>query len=375
MLKVLEGENFLLNHISEQDVKFNVFLGFDGFIDKILKPIKIKSGSNIVPFGTIKEFSGYLGEKSGKSCSIDLETLQEKIGGNMPIAANALGNLGCQAICVGAMGFPEINPIFRSMSNNCLMNSVSEPGYCNSLEFEDGKLMLATATHIDRLDYKKLISRISEEALVEYFNDCDAAAFLNWGELIRSNDIWENILRYIIPKCTFCKKKIMLVDFSDFSKRKKAEVIKMLALLKGYSNYFDITVSLNENELSLFFDKLNLGECGGILKHKIIALSKWFACKHFVVHLLDSSKYVKDGSVYSIEKEVIQEPKIITGGGDNFNAGLLFGLLLGLQLEDAIRVGAGLSCLYVRDAKTVSFQKLMDYAFHSQIPRSKLLNI
>lgn len=65
----------MLDNIREQDVKFNVFLGFDGFIDKILKPIKIKSGSSMIPFRTMKEFSGYLGEKSGKSCSIDLETL------------------------------------------------------------------------------------------------------------------------------------------------------------------------------------------------------------------------------------------------------------------------------------------------------------
>lgn len=354
---------FILGDINEQDINFNVFLGFDGFIDKILKPIKIKSEKSTVSFRTMEEFSAYLKEKSGKSCSIDMETLQEKIGGNMPIAANALGNLGCKTVCVGALGFPEIVPMFRNMSSNCKLVSVSNPGYCSSLEFDDGKLMLATNTYIDQLDYDMLIGRVTKEAMIKYLDHCDAVAFLNWGELIHSNDIWGNILKDILPECTFKEKKVMLVDFSDFSKRKSREITKMLQLMEDYSKYFDITVSLNENELELFFDKLDLDVAGNTLEDKVIALSKQFICKNFVVHLLNFSQYVKEGNVYTVEKEVIKDPKVITGGGDNFNAGLLFGLLLGLEMEDAIRVGAGLSCLYVRDGKKVTFQKLADYNF------------
>lgn len=281
----------------------------------------------------------------------------------MPIVANALANLGCRTVCVGAMGFPEITPEFRDLNPNCILHSVSEPGFCSSLEFEDGKLMLATNTYLDRLDYDVLISRIPEETLIQCFDQCDAAAFLNWGELIHSNDIWGKILHNIIPKCTFSKKKNMLVDFSDFSKRQREEVLQMLELLAGYSQYFDIIISLNENEFTLFFEKLNLDNHQGIFDENIIALSKWFACKYFVVHLLESSKYVEDGRVQTIKKEVIKEPKIITGGGDNFNAGLLLGLLMGVNVDDSIRMGSGLSCLYVGDGKEISFEKLADYMF------------
>ena len=355
----------MLKELHGQNKQFNVLLGFDGFVDKILKPIQMKCNESAGEFQTMKDFAEYISAKSGMSCSIDLETMQEKIGGNMPIAANALGNLGCHTVCVGAMGYPEINPIFKNMNSNCELVSVSNPGYCNSLEFGDGKLMLATNTDIDQLDYAKLVAGISKEKLIKYFEECDATAFLNWGELIHSNDIWENILKDIIPKCKFSAKKKMLIDFSDFSKRRSSEVKHMLSMLEEYSKYFDIVVSINENELSQFMDKLQIGS--ELSEENVIGLSKYFTCEHFVVHLLQSSWYVSEGEVHVIEKEVIKKPKIITGGGDNFNAGLLFGLLIGLDIESAIKLGAGVSCLYVRDAKEVSFEKLVNYISNSEI--------
>lgn len=349
------------NNIEINDTHFNVFIGFDGFVDRILKPIRTKTKTMVVPFQTMQEFASYIGDKGGKSCSIDLETIEEKIGGNMPIAANALGNLGCQVICVGALGYPQIQPIFKQMSSNCSLISVSDPGYCDSLEFEDGKLMLASNTSIDRLNYEQIVSMIGEAELIDYINQCDAAAFLNWGEMIHSNDIWEKFLEHIIPNCTFSEKKNMLIDFSDFSKRENSEVKKMIELVNRYSDYFDITISLNENELDLFIDKLDLGETDDPLEEKIRAASSKIKCKNFVVHLLESSCYMQDDQIYTVRKEVINNPKIITGGGDNFNAGLLYGLLLDFDINQAIKVGSGLSCLYVKDGQNVNLSNLKRY--------------
>ena len=351
----------MLGKRKENDRTFHVFLGFDGFVDRILKPIRIKTNTRKVPFQTMREFSSYIGEKGGKSCSIDLEAIAEKIGGNMPIAANALGNLGCQVTCIGALGYPEINPIFKKMSSNCKLMSVSEPGYCDSLEFEDGKLMLANNTSIDRLGYEQIVSVIGENRLIEYVNGCDAAAFLNWGEMIHSNDIWESFLEHIIPSCSFPKKKIMMIDFSDFSKRETSEVEKMAELVNRYAEYFDITISLNENEIDLLVDKLGFNEADAPLENKIKAVSQKVNCKNLVVHLLESSCYIQGNEVHTVRKEVIDHPKIITGGGDNFNAGLLYGLLLELDIRQAIKVGSGLSCLYVKDGQGVGLSKLEQY--------------
>lgn len=351
----------ILDLIKEKNINFNILLGFDGFVDKILKPIKTKTRENSVPFETILEFSNFIITKSGKSCSIDLEFVQEKLGGNMPILANALAYLGCSTTCIGAMGFPDMHPVFKNMNAKCDLISVSNPGFCEALEFQDGKIMLATNNDIDYLDYGKISSVVDELNLIKYFENCDAYAFLNWGELIYSNDILENILENILPKCNFNKKKIMVVDFSDFSKRDNNEVIHMIQLLNQYAEYFDITISVNKNELDLLLEKLSIKHTDDATNTEILNLASQFKCKNFVIHLLESTKFVKNNSVVTIEKEVIKDPKIITGGGDNFNTGLLFGLLLGLHIDEAITIAGAVSCLYVRDAENVSLDKLTKF--------------
>lgn len=351
----------ILDWAKEKDVDFKVLLGFDGFVDKILKPIKSKTRENSIPFETMLEFSDYVKTKAGKSCSIDLEMVQEKLGGNMPIIANALSNLGCDTTCIGAMGVPEIHPAFRKMNEKCHLISVSHPGYCEALEFEDGKLMLATNFDIDALNYDKILKAVGETNLIQYFTECDAYAFLNWGELICSNDILANLMKNILPKCNFMSRKIMFIDFSDFSKRKDSEVSEMVKLLNQYAEYFNITISVNQNELDLLIEKLHIKKTEHTSDDEILELYEKFRCENFVIHLLENTKYVENNSVKTIEKEVIKDPKIITGGGDNFNAGLLFGLLLGHNIEEAIVIAGAVSCLYVREAENVSLDQLKNY--------------
>lgn len=344
--------------IKQKDVDFNILLGFDGFVDRILRPMRTKTRKSAVPFETMLEFSDWIKLKSGKSCSIDLELVQEKLGGNMPIVANALSNLGCNTTCIGALGFPDIHPVFKKMSEKCHLISVSNPGYCEALEFKDGKIMLATNYDIDFLDYHKMLSIVGEANLIKYFECCDAFVFLNWGELLYSNDLLESIIKNILPKCCFNKKKIMVVDFSDFSRRECSEVVCMVQLLNQYAAYFDITISVNQNELDLLLEKLAIEQTESGDDDAILKLAGMFRCSNFVIHLLECTRFVHNHSVQTIEKHVIKDPKIITGGGDNFNTGLLFGLLLGYKIEDAIQIAGALSCLYVRDAENIDLNKL-----------------
>lgn len=343
----------------EDELDFKVLVGFDGFVDSILKPIKVKNQTYYQPFKTIEEFSDYLKEKKGKSCSIEMELQDEKIGGNMPIVSNALGCLGCSPICIGAFGLPNIHHVFKNISDKCKLISVSNPGYCNALEFEDGKLMLAVNTDIDDLDYTKIVMHIGEETLVQYFDECDAVALLNWGEVIKSNSIWENILHRIVPKCSFDKRKIMFIDFSDFSKRSNDDIYKMLEILNEFSKFFDITVSLNENELDLFWKFIGFSDYNNSLEEKALILKKKIPCKNFVIHLLEKACYFEDGVFCEIEKEVVKNPKVITGGGDNFNAGLLFGLLSEMSLKDAVNFGNKLSCLYVKNGRGIKLEEIL----------------
>lgn len=316
-----------------------VFLGFDGFVDRILRPIKSRAGDITTPFLEMGEFGQYLKGQDGRSCSVELELLEKRMGGNMPNVAKALGELGFGTVCVGAMGYPEVLPEFSAMPEHCRLLSVADPGYCDSLEFGDGKVMLAINAAINTLDYEKIIEIVPEEDLVKALSECDGAAFLNWGEMPNSNDIWANIAGRILPRCSFPAKKTMLIDFSDFSGRNTAEVCAMLDIFKSLQTYFNITVSLNDNELHLILAKTGKSRGGEIEDEDILAVSRLFFESNVVVHYRDRARYTADGRVHTVPKEVLENPKLITGGGDNFNAGLLAGLLTGEDLGRAVRLG------------------------------------
>ena len=94
--------------------------GFDGFIDTIVRVIKEKQDHKpSTLFSTIKEFGNYIVEKQGASLSLEIEERSSKLGGNMPIMANALGRLGIAVNCIGALGYPQIHPVFKQLSSNC----------------------------------------------------------------------------------------------------------------------------------------------------------------------------------------------------------------------------------------------------------------
>src|ERR1044072_8795702 len=81
-----------------------VTAGFDGFVDTIVKIIKEKkSGEDPSFFKNIRQFGKYITDKDG-SFSLEIEELSSRIGGNMPIMANAMAHLGATVNCVGALG-------------------------------------------------------------------------------------------------------------------------------------------------------------------------------------------------------------------------------------------------------------------------------
>ena len=84
---------------------FTAAAGFDAVTDQVSRVIRgVRPDGTKEYFRSIAEFAEYLSEKSGLSASLELETVCEKIGGNMAIYANALGCLGVRVRCAGSFG-------------------------------------------------------------------------------------------------------------------------------------------------------------------------------------------------------------------------------------------------------------------------------
>ncbi|HBF35758.1 MAG TPA: hypothetical protein DDW50_00370 [Firmicutes bacterium] len=146
-------------------------IGFDGFIDSIIRVVKQKTpDKKLRYFDTIEEFGSFLISQSGQSCSIELKEHLCKMGGNMPIFSNALGSLGISVTCIGALGYPQVHPLFEPMKkNHCTLYTVSDPGLTSALEFDDGKVMLIRIEALDNLTWEWIQNVVGLRSIGELF--------------------------------------------------------------------------------------------------------------------------------------------------------------------------------------------------------------
>ncbi len=82
MEHVLDRVLMYLKDADQKESTFRAFVGFDGFVDTLVRPVKISGGKDqMIFFDTIEEFGAYLESKAGKSCSIELDKITQKMGG------------------------------------------------------------------------------------------------------------------------------------------------------------------------------------------------------------------------------------------------------------------------------------------------------
>src|SRR4051812_43106303 len=96
----------------------SALVGFDGFVDTIVSPVGLRrgQGENFTPITTITEFGQRILGAAGKSTNIEFYPLMDKLGGNGPIMANALLAAGTRVTYVGALGQPQVHPVFAEMA-------------------------------------------------------------------------------------------------------------------------------------------------------------------------------------------------------------------------------------------------------------------
>lgn len=348
--------------------KKSAMVGFDGFIDCIVRVVKHKNpDKSICFFNDMGEFGTYLKSKSGKSCSLELVEQVRKMGGNMPIFSMALGTMGVQVSCIGAMGSPGPLPEFEIMKEkNCTLYGIGESGATTALEFNDGKIMMAQMKGMDELTWGKIKSLIGVDKLTEFYASSHLIGLLNWSETEDANSIWEGILKEVMPDIKPGKNQILFFDLSDCSKKSSQDIVKALELIREFAGYRRVILGMNENEVEIIYKTLWGEPEANDLKSMGDRLYGYLGIDAAVIHSRKLSIAWEQEGSYCARTFYIDCPTISTGGGDNFNAGFCAAQLLGFDMAASIRMANAASACYIKNGFSPGKTELIEF-LESQI--------
>jgi sugar/nucleoside kinase (ribokinase family) len=337
--------------------------GFDGFIDSIVKIIKDKQEQKSTSlFKKIKEFGAYITEKAGASFSLELEEVSIKSGGNMPNLANALGRLGAKVNCVGALGYPQTHAIFKTLPPGCQLYSFAEPGTATALEFNDGKIMLAQMGQLNHRGWNKIKNIIGIETLITLYKESDMYCIVNWSEIDTSTDIWKGLLKDVIPACINTgEKKTAFFDLSDCSKRSDDSIKQALLLLKKFTNYTKVILSLNKNEAGQIYRVLFEKRIEKDLKHLGGGIFEKLKLDTLLLHSAREAIAFNEEGSFSANSFFIDNPSISTGAGDNFNAGFCIANLLKLDPALSVMFANCVAALYVKTGTSPELSDTLNF--------------
>jgi hypothetical protein len=348
--KILDAIPDIVSQIGRNNITGqNAFFGFDACIDNIIRIVREKKDNEVSGyFPSSSQFGEFLINLDNKSCGVELHTKMSKIGGNMVITGNALGNLGVRIECVGTFGLPEILPVFRTMSPNCTLHSVADTITATALEFDNSKVIMFDPGPYNKLRWEDIKGVLGIEKIKKLISGKRLVSFLNWSEIENSSQIWEGVLTEILPSVMPAgSESFFFTDFSDCSRKSEYDIQSAIKLLGRFREYFRVIISLNQNESDLISKAL--GVPGQKTDEEFV--KKLFGIINadvLVIHRTrDALAY--DGAVYEkCDTFFCTEPKILTGGGDNFNAGYCYSLLNGFNLFQSLLVANAVSGSYVK---------------------------
>jgi hypothetical protein len=347
----------------------NMVIGLDGFVDEIIHVVDKRADfDHFTRIETIQKLADRIGKASGLSTNIELIPVQKKIGGNGPIMCNALAMHNPTISYIGALGYPNIDPVFKIMEKKVTLYSLANPGHTDALEFHDGKLMLGKMESLKDVYYENLIEVVGFERLDNLLTDADLFATVNWSMIPKMTDLWKKLVQHVLPNLSpRVNKPIFFVDLADPEKRENKDIIEALNVLKSFKSYYKVVLGLNEKEavdvakvLGVYEVPENINKSDK-LKGLSKALYEYLNIDAVVIHPVEMSAIMINGLYYEAQGPYVKKPKLTTGAGDNFNAGLVTGLLLGLEPDEALLFGMATSGFYVRNAHSPNYQELISF--------------
>jgi fructose-1-phosphate kinase PfkB-like protein len=349
-----------LNTLALQPSDTKALIGFDGYIDYIQKAVHSASANTRTYFDTITNFSTHVAAAAGKSAQIELRTHAVKMGGNAPIMSHALGSLGVENFCIGTLGHhQQINPVFSSMHSNCKLITIGASATSNALEFNDGKIILSEVAVFDEIELPHILQQTGKAQLVQMMRESTLLSFVDWANLPHCTKLWAQLLQLINEENVIGK--TFFFDLCDPSKKTDTEINDALQVISKYTKAGTTVLGLNENEANKVYKALFNQLPSGTIESISQSIFNQLGIDVLMVHPVDCALAVSKEGCIKVMGHVVQQPKVLTGGGDNLNAGFCYALMNDFSFEEALLAAMGTSGAYVKNGYSPTVQELIQY--------------
>ena len=354
-------------------------VGFDGFVDDILDAVRGRRSmamSDYERIATIEEFAARVGAAAGVSTNIELVRRESRFGGNGPLLASGLIGLGMRTSYVGCVGDGAggVHGLFEGFASRCArVVPIGPPGHTDALEFDDGKIMFNQTSAVQGADWSALVGAVGVAGLRELVGRATVVGIVNWSLCGGVEGIWRGLIDEVLPGLEAPPdggRRRVFIDLSDPAKRSDADIAGCVAWLGRMNRVVPVTLGLNLAEARRVGAVLGVGAEGGgagrgaglcDLARGILDRA---GVSTVVVHPREGAAGATRGigGVRScwIDGPVAERPRLSTGAGDHFNAGLAAGEALGLSLPECLSVATASSGCYVRDAASPGVGRVVE---------------
>lgn len=345
-----------------KDRKARCLIGFDGYADEIFRVVKERTpGMDPVFYDDMAEFGKKVMEAAGRNTELELVRQDVRFGGNGPLMAGYMADLGCQVTCVGL--FEEARGIFRTLQEKCCCVSIGETNTCSALEFHNGKVMFGNL-YGSGLTWEELKRRAGLKRLIGTVRECDLVGITNWSAFRYMNDILTGLKTEVFPygvsgkEEDICegRRKILFFDLSDLSAKSQEECVVLAGLLRRFKGCFQVVLSLNKNECCLLAEKL-LGRKEGC-ENAGRLVQDYLGIHMTVLHTREKSCCFTEGEMVEEKTDVIVKPVTSTGAGDHFNGAFCEALLMGKNAKAALKRGNAAASWYMKKGRGPGLHEL-----------------
>ena len=106
--------------------------------------------------------------------------------------------------------------------------------------------------------------------------------------------------------------------------------------LGRFSKYVEVVLCLNEKEARILACRFFDGDPSASLRDVCESIHRRLSITAVQIHAMKSAVGTSARGTMAVGGAYVDMPMATTGGGDNFNAGFLAGLLLGLEMGEAL---------------------------------------